>query len=189
MKKINAIYKNMVDKFIVNRLKKGDIILISTSDNFISWLIQKFTDSVWSHVGIYIGQSQWIEATMPKVKTSNIYSLVSQYSYRKFKVLRLKKGLDFELQNIIVNGAKKCIGLRYDILGNLGQALSILLGKLYFLNHLQLRKAYYCSELAGKCFSKIGIKFIKGKDYHITPEDIAKSKKLKVILDFYKGAN
>ena len=174
----------MVDKFIVNRLKKGDIIVISTSGNFISWLIREFTNSGWSHTGIYIGDGEWIEATMPRVKKSSVYDLVGQHSYRKFKVLRLKKELDIELQNIIVNEAKKCIGLKYDILGNLGQALSIILGKNYFLKHLQLRKQFYYSQFLSKCYKKIGIEFSEICPRHTSLEDIVMPRKVKKIMEF-----
>jgi len=183
MKKINLIYKNIIDKYITNKLQKGDIILISTSENFISWLIQRFTKSIWSHIGIYIGEGQWVEATMSKVKISSIYNLVNQYNYRKLRILRLKKELDPDIQNIIINESKKCIGLRCNILGNLKLVLSIIFGKTYFIKHLQSRKQFYCNKFIGEVFSKIGIKFKKKKEYHITIEDIIKSKKLKTIIN------
>lgn len=182
--KVNSLLKSMVDSYIIPKLRKGDIIMIGTYGNLISWLIKKFTNSFWSHTGIYIGNGEWIEATFPKVKISTIYELVAEYSYRKFEVYRLKKRLTEEEYDKVIETAKKQLGKRYDILGDIGHALSIIFGKKYFLKQVEHRDKFYCSELVGRAFAEVGIYFNKEKGWHITPQDIVDSDLVEKVLNF-----
>lgn len=178
-----TVFTLMVDEYLLKRMKLGDIIMIGTEGNLFSNMIKKFTGSVWSHVGIYTGSGSYVHATFPKIKISSIYKLVKQNSYRKFIVYRVPDLIEFD-RNHIATEAIAYLDKQYDILGIVGQMFSILFGKKIFRQRLQMQKSYYCSELLGECYRKIGIEFSDIDPRHITPEDIVASGKVEKIVEF-----
>ena len=178
-----TVFELMIDEFLLKRMKLGDIIMIGTEGNLLSNMIKRFTGSIWSHVGIYTGNGSYVQATFPKIKISSIYELVRQNSYRKFTVFRVPDLIEFD-RNHLASEAFRHLDKRYDALGLLGQMLGIIFGKKIFLQRLQHTDKYFCSELIGKCYKKIGVKFSEADSLHITPEDIVTSGKVEKIVEF-----
>ena len=49
--------QNSID---LDKIKRGDILLVHTKRSLTSWLIRKFTRSYWNHVGLFVSKDdQW----------------------------------------------------------------------------------------------------------------------------------
>jgi hypothetical protein len=168
---------------IRNNLRTGDLILFS-GRGFISWIIQKFTRSRWSHIGMIIKESEfdmtllWESTTLSKIKTIHGEE---------------KRGVAIRPLSEVVNGYKGIIGLRLlrerltevniETLKDLRKEFK---NKDYERSTLELfRSAYdwvggsnrrdlssvFCSELVAEAYQRFGFLTLEIPSNEYTPSD------------------
>lgn len=156
---------------------RGDILLIRT-DTFIGGQIRKMTDSYFNHVGMFISETEIIEASMLGVKTTAFSKFEKQQQNGKldYGIYRVKD-MTTKQSEIMANFLIQKIGSTYDFI----QFLSLLLFFIFKWNRekepVDVPNAFICSELMSGALDKAGLKFSDNIDKDcITPADIEKSK-------------
>ena len=148
-------------------MKVGDVINVKGKSP-ISLLIRLFTQSKYSHTACYVGDSQCIESSWGGVQLRNIDD------YKNYDIFRHKSATKEQLE-ISTQWMISQIGSKYDYLGLLGIAKSIILKDKD--NELDDKNRYWCSELVADGYHK---SFITTDMCLFTcmtsPEDFAKSK-------------
>lgn len=157
-------------KIIRNELKTGDLIFCSGNYLF-SKIIQKFTKSVWSHVGII-----YIDKTLNRVlileseifygvRLAPLSKYVKDYHGKnkpykgKVVVTRIIPELaDEQILNAISFGMDE-LTKPYDNWENFKIALRII----FKISRHEKNRLYLCSELVQACFKKINIEFNDSK--------------------------
>lgn len=96
-------------------IKRGDLILVHTSNSIVCWLIRKITQSHWNHVAWYVGDDFVIEAKGGigiSVVPLDDFDLSDEFH---FNVVRIKSEFISEdkLDNSVIR-AMKCRGRSYD---------------------------------------------------------------------------
>lgn len=89
-------------------VRVGDIVLIEGRRR-ISWVVQKITSSPWSHVGLYVGSGQLLEAEDHGVELCP----VMKYAEHNIR-LCTPRGLDETARAVVVDLASESLGRRYD---------------------------------------------------------------------------
>ncbi len=163
-------------------LRTGDLVFCSGS-YFFSGLIQRFTRSVWSHVGIVYKDDHLQRVFVLESETAIGVRLapVSKYlrdyhgrnrPYRgNIVVARVLPAIDAE-------GIKRAVSFGMDELTkpyDNFEILRIALRILFRIGRRTRDRKYICSELVEECFRKAGVSF-KLSDNFISPDDIWKDK-------------
>lgn len=156
----------------------GDIIFCSGSYIF-SGLIQKFTGSVWSHVGIIyrddiLGRVFILESeTGIGVRLVPLSKYLRDYHGRRqpyrgqIVIGRLEPSLTPDRANQAVSYGMDLLTKPYDNWEILRIAMRIALR----VGRRTRDRKYICSELVDECFNSAGVKFTRPENY-ISPDDI-----------------
>lgn len=182
-------YKN-----IRKQIRSGDILLCSGSSPF-STLIQKATNSVWSHVA-FILRVDVIDRVMVLesvesigVRTIPLSSYVSDYNasgtgYPGKVMLARHAGIAAKQMAKFSRAAINFLGYPYgtDEIVRIATRISMHALGLHALEPEHSKKReFICSEYAYACFQSIGVHIGQERDGFITPADFACSKEVKPI--------
>jgi len=185
-KKLTMRINKKYDTEMTKDLKKGDVLLyrIMQKGDFISRIVNnviaQFTDSVYFHVEIYVGDGWSVTAGKHGVHFSDSIIHVSN-----FDALRFKGGLSEEQADIITLNCYKQVGKPYDYLATL---LMPFASRKAILRR-SANEAWMCSELTAWCYRRANIDLVPHfeKVANISPMDIACSGELEYIGSWYEG--
>ncbi len=159
-------------------LRSGDLVFCSGS-YFFSGLIQKFTRSVWSHVGVVYRDDNLQRIFVLESETMIGVRLVPMSKYlrdyhgrnRPYKgqivVGRVAPDLDATRVRQAISFGMDELTKPYDNFEILRIALRIL----FRVGRRTRDRKYICSELVYDCFRKAGVSFKLG-DRFVSPDDI-----------------
>ena len=159
-------------------LRSGDLVFCSGSYVF-SGFIQRFTGSVWSHVGIIyrdeaLGRVFILESeTGIGVRLAPLSKYLRDYHgrrrpYRGQVVIgRLEPGLQPEQAQRAVSYGMDLLTRPYDN----WEIIRIAMRILFRVGRRTRDRKYICSELVDECFRAAGIRFTRPDNY-ISPDDI-----------------
>jgi cell wall-associated NlpC family hydrolase len=159
-------------------LQTGDLVFCSGSYLF-SRAIQRFTQSVWSHVGIVYRDEQLQRVFVLEsetgigVRLAPLSKYLRDYHGRRrpyrgqIVVARVSATLDHEALRRLVSSGMDELTKPYDNLEILRIALRILLR----IGRRTHDRKYICSELVDLCFRQVGVRFHL-RDNFISPIDI-----------------
>jgi len=169
-----------------DELKTGDLIFCS-GDYHFSKLIQHFTASVWSHVGmIYkdenLGRILVLESEkMYGVRLAPLSKYVKDYHGKnkpykgQVAIAKLEPAPDIQATNNAISFGLDELTKPYDN----SEIVRIALRILFQIGKRKRDRKYVCSELVYECFAKAGITFTP-KNRMITPDDIWSDKRVKM---------
>ena len=161
-----------------DNLRTGDLVFCSGS-YFFSGLIQKFTRSVWSHVGviyrddnlerIFVLESE----TMIGVRLVPVSKYLRDYHGRnrpyKGQIVVARVAPDLQVERV-----KQAISFGMDELTrpyDNFEIVRIAMRILFRIGRRSHDRKYICSELVYDCFRKAGVSF-KLSDKFVSPDDI-----------------
>ena len=159
-------------------LRSGDLVFCSGS-YFFSGLIQKFTRSVWSHVGVVYRDDNLQRIFVLESETMIGVRLVPMSKYlrdyhgrnRPYKgqivIGRVAPDLDASRVRQAISFGMDELTKPYDNFEILRIALRIL----FRVGRRTRDRKYICSELVYDCFRKAGVSFKLG-DKFVSPDDI-----------------
>jgi cell wall-associated NlpC family hydrolase len=165
-------------------LRTGDIVFCSGSYIF-SGLIQKFTGSVWSHVGIIyrddtLGRVFILESeTGIGVRLVPLSKYLRDYHGRRrpyrgqIVIGRVEPTLEVAQVNHAVSYGMDLLTKPYDNWEILRIAMRIALR----VGRRTRDRKFICSELVDECFNAAGVKFSRPENY-ISPDDIWRNAKV-----------
>lgn len=145
-------------------MKCGDIIG-THGTGLISEAIQWYTHSKYSHIRIAISETEFIEATWPRVRKGNISELKKGYTI-KTPIYPLTADEQAELVAFL----ESKIGAKYDWRG----LISFIIRK-----QVQNKVWFFCNELAEEAYIYIKRKLVGGDPAWHTPDDLMHSLFLK----------
>jgi hypothetical protein len=171
-----------------SEIRSGDILLCSGSSAF-SHLIQKATNSVWSHVA-FILRLDNIDRIMVLesvesigVRTVPLSAYVVNYNgtgQGYAGQILLARHSKFDLANI-ANLSKTAIDLlgypynKQEIIDIAARIISKVTGFDLPPGQIQSERAFICSEYAYKCYQSVGVQLDCEPGGFVTPADFAKS--------------
>lgn len=171
-------------KIIRNELQTGDLIFCS-GNYFFSKLIQKFTKSVWSHVGIIYKDEKLDRILVLEseklygVRLAPLSKYVKDYHGKnkpyKGKVIIARVNATTDYKQAISFGMDE-LTKPYDNVEVIRIAIRILFG----ITRRETNRNYICSELVQECFKKENIIF-KDNDTKISPDDIWKDERVNML--------
>lgn len=171
-------------KIIRNELQTGDLIFCS-GNYFFSKLIQKFTKSVWSHVGIIYKDEKLDRILVLEseklygVRLAPLSKYVKDYHGKnkpyKGKVIIARVNATTDYKQAISFGMDE-LTKPYDNVEVIRIAIRILFG----ITRRETNRNYICSELVQECFKKENI-FFKDNDTKISPDDIWKDERVNML--------
>lgn len=159
-------------------LRSGDLLFCSGSYLF-SGLIQRFTGSVWSHVGVVYRDEALKRVFVLESETGIGVRLVPLSKYlrdyhgrnRPYRgqivVGRITPGLDAEQVRQAVSHGMDLLTKPYDN----AEILRIAMRILFRVGRGGRDRKYICSELVEECFHSAGVLFTRPDNY-ISPDDI-----------------
>jgi hypothetical protein len=159
-------------------LRSGDLIFCSGSYLF-SGLIQRFTGSVWSHVGVVYRDEALRRVFVLESEAGIGVRLVplSKYlrdyhgrnrPYRGQIVIgRVAPGMNADQVREAVSFGMDLLTKPYDS----SEILRIAMRILFRVGRRKRDRKYICSELVDECFHSAGVKFTRPDNY-ISPDDI-----------------
>jgi hypothetical protein len=159
-------------------LRSGDLVFCSGSYLF-SGLIQRFTGSVWSHVGVVYRDEALQRVFVLESETGIGVRLapLSKYlrdyhgrnrPYRgQIVVGRIRPGLDADQVRNAVSFGMDLLTKPYDN----SEILRIAMRILFRVGRRTRDRKYICSELVDECFRAAGLRFTRPDNY-ISPDDI-----------------
>jgi cell wall-associated NlpC family hydrolase len=159
-------------------LRSGDLIFCSGSYAF-SGLIQKFTGSVWSHVGIIyrdetLGRVFILESeTGIGVRLVPLSKYLRDYHGRRrpyrgqIVIGRLEPGLQPEQAQRALSYGMDLLTKPYDN----WEIIRIAMRILFRIGRRTRDRKFICSELVDECFRAAGVRFTRPDNY-ISPDDI-----------------
>ncbi len=106
--------------------KPGDASFLHTRGSFLSWMIMYYTDSIWSHVGIFEENGQVIDATTGGVLKHQFYDYCDGFTY--IAIRHLKDATD-EQRGRGLRWLETQIGKGYNWGGVVRLFLMIIMGK------------------------------------------------------------
>ena len=166
-------YENLRDV-----LRTGDLVFCSGSYVF-SGFIQKFTGSVWSHVGIIYRDEQLGRVFMLESETGIGVRIVPLSKYLKdyhgrrrpyrgqIVIGRIEPGLQDEQAKRAVSYGMDLLTKPYDN----WEIIRIALRILFKVSRRTRDRKFICSELVDECFRAAGVRFTRPDNY-ISPDDI-----------------
>lgn len=161
-----------------DNLRSGDLIFCSGS-YFFSGLIQRFTGSVWSHVGVVYRDEALRRVFILESEAGIGVRLVplSKYlrdyhgrnrPYRGQIVIgRIAPDLDLAKVHQAVSFGMDLLTKPYDN----SEILRIAARILFRIGRRTRDRKYICSELVDECFRSAGVRFTRPDNY-ISPDDI-----------------
>jgi hypothetical protein len=161
-----------------NELRSGDLIFCSGSYLF-SGLIQRFTGSVWSHIGIVYRDEALQRVFVLESETGIGVRVVplSKYlrdyhgrnrPYRGQIVIgRVVPGLDAERVRHAVSYGMDLLTKPYDN----SEILRIAARILFRIGRRTRDRKFICSELVDECFNAAGVRFTRPDNY-VSPDNI-----------------
>lgn len=171
-------------KIIRNELQTGDLIFCS-GNYFFSKLIQKFTKSVWSHVGIIYKDEKLDRILVLEseklygVRLAPLSKYVKDYHGKnkpyKGKVIIARVNATTDYKQAISFGMDE-LTKPYDNVEVIRIAIRVLFG----ITRRETNRNYICSELVQECFKKENIIF-KDNDTKISPDDIWKDERVNML--------
>lgn len=160
------------------KLQTGDLVFCSGS-YFFSQAIQKFTHSVWSHVGmiyrdptlerIFILESE----TLIGVRLAPLSKYLRDYhgKNRPYKgnivIARVEPEIDQAKLNHAISFGMDELTKPYDNL----EIVRIGMRILFKVSRRSRDRKYICSELVFECYDSVGVPF-KLRDEYVSPDDI-----------------
>ena len=163
-----------------DQLRTGDLVFCSGS-YFFSKAIQRFTRSVWSHVGIVYkdDELQRVFVLESEVAIGVRLAPLSKYlrdyhgrnrPYRgRIVVARVTPEVDAQAMRRAISFGMDELTKPYDNFEILRTALRIV----FRVSRRTRDRKYICSELVHECFRAAGVKF-KLTDAYVSPDDIWK---------------
>ena len=159
-------------------LKRGDILMVTSKFDPLSWLIMLFTKSRFTHT-VWIIDKKWcLESVGRGVKKSPLTKYLSNKGKFRYKcrLFRLRGHHNKKIRQAIRYGLKLRKSRKYSTF--IWSLILIGLGRRTQTTH------FSCSGFVAYCYSKVGIFLNKTKDpLDIVPGDIPKSKELIDITD------
>lgn len=154
-----------------SKLRKGDILL-TTSTQFQSRAIRKFTKSDISHAMLYVANGSVMDSTGEGVHARNLQRMIYDddcaiYAYRT------KATIDPETINQIVAYVRSETGAPYATFDAMRSPLK---------PKRQGSAAQFCSRLVARAYAKAGFPLTDDPDY-TTPADLQRSDRLESIPD------
>jgi hypothetical protein len=159
-------------------LRSGDLVFCSGSYLF-SGLIQRFTGSVWSHVGV-VYRDEALQRVFVLESEAGIgvrLAPLSKYlrdyhghrrPYRgQIVVGRIAPGLDADQVRNAVSFGMDLLTKPYDN----SEILRIAMRILFRIGRRTRDRKYICSELVDECFRAAGVRFTRPDNY-VSPDDI-----------------
>ncbi len=159
-------------------LQTGDLVFCSGS-YFFSHAIQKFTRSVWSHVGmiyrdptlkrVFVLESE----TLIGVRLAPLSKYLRDYhgKNRPYKgnivIAKVEPQIDPSKLNHAISFGMDELTKPYDNL----EIIRIGIRILFNISRRSRDRKYICSELVYECFNNIGVPF-KLRDEYVSPDDI-----------------
>jgi len=168
-----------VKMITIGQLKKGDIILSTTSDA-VSKVVNFSTNSKFSHARLYAGNFKIIEAVDPIVRDENIFKVMEGDLYTV--VYRMVELTEHQKSNIL-SYAFKQKGKEYDMSGAIGSSgAGIAVAGIFptLSNLIDSESDFYCSELVAFSYKSAGVK-LETFSSQTTPKDLAQNKKLEYV--------
>lgn len=159
-----------------NKLEPGDIILTRAKKGLLSNLIRWFTHGAFSHVAIFVGDSNIIDATRRGVCDNTIM----RHPFKKanlFCILRHPNLTPQQQQKLEQILRSQYISAEYNAKGILRFVFSFIPVGRY--------KTLFCSELAAECYSKIGVTIQSKSNRGVTPKDFEDSPLFIQVHDCY----
>jgi hypothetical protein len=159
-------------------LRSGDLIFCSGSYLF-SGLIQRFTGSVWSHVGVIYRDDALSRVFVLEseagigVRLAPLSKYLRDYHGRnrpyrgQIVVGRVRPGLDADQVRNAVSFGMDLLTKPYDN----SEILRIAMRILFRIGRRTRDRKYICSELVDECFHSAGVRFTRPDNY-ISPDDI-----------------
>ena len=159
-------------------LQSGDLVFCSGSYLF-SGLIQRFTQSVWSHVGViyrdeHLGRVFVLESEAGVgVRLVPVSKYLRDYHGRRrpyrgqIVVGRMQPGLTVDQVRLGVSFGMDLLTKPYDN----HEILRIALRILFRVGRRARDRKFICSELVDECFRAAGVRF-RRPDNYISPQDI-----------------
>jgi len=162
--------------------------LIFAADNsFISKTIRWVTGGDWSHVAFVYDNELLIEAALGYGIRFVHKDNYEQNPNCKYTYCRIK-GLTKTKLAILKTNAKKKIGTKYDLLGQIGVLAKLIVKdlKIPFVNFKGRNKAEnpnrdWCSEFVDEEVTRVGIDLIKEHSTFATPAELFGSDKVKEV--------
>jgi len=175
-------------QFARRNIEDGDLLLCSGEGPF-SKLIQKFTKSIWSHVGFVLWRRDLDRLVVIESMESKGVREVSLSSYLKYKgqVVISRSG---EVSEIMRGHPEMLIELGRFVVDHLGypydnDEIARIAWRVVSRKKKGNRKRdkeYICSEFADECFRSIGVEFLGDPRGFITPGDFAIATDLRYVL-------
>lgn len=165
-------------KIIRDELKTGDLVFCSGNYLF-SRIIQKFTKSVWSHVGVIyrdepLGRILILESEkVYGVRLAPLSKYLKDY-HGKNKPYKGKVVVARVLPEIQQHQIFKGISFGMDELTkpyDNWEIIRIAIRILFKITRREKNRNYICSELVQECFKQAGVRF-NDNDTKISPDDI-----------------
>lgn len=150
------------------KMKCGEIIG-THGTGLLSEAIEWYTHSKYSHIRVAVSDTEFIEATWPKVRKGNISEL-KEYKAGEIIIKTPIDPLTQEEQTRLILFLTKKIGKRYDWQG----LISFLVRK-----NVQNKNWYFCNELVEEAYISIDRKLVGGNPSWHTPDDLMNSLLLK----------
>lgn len=156
------------------KLEVGDIIFYK-SNSFIGKVITKLTDSEYSHVAMYVGDNQIVEADRFIKSRKTELNVVDK---RLIKVMRVNGGLDEQRRMLLLASLPHVLGKSYDYV-RIGYLFIKLLLNMDTKNIVNDLNTFFCSELVDYLYLLIGIDLVPHVESHVvTPHDLEVSPEL-----------
>lgn len=186
MKKSPEIYEKY--ESIRHQIRSGDILLCAGNSMF-SKIIQRFTGSKWSHVGI-IALWEEIESVMvlESVESIGVRTVpLSRYIKEYDGDIAILRHDDFkhEMVNKMKRHAMSLMGHQYD-----ASEIARIAARIALMSPHEKRDTpahdndYICTEYLDVCFKAAGINLYHDPRGFISPKNIAEDPKIKILFEF-----
>jgi uncharacterized protein YycO len=158
----------------LERLQKGDLIVVGEIGTFISHMIKKISNSPFSHVAMYWQNGKIVEAAWNGVVVNDVYKYYSEkFNAAAFRINDLTE----RQAEVMLAFALAQEGKGYDWLQFFGLFWLYMTGKRRTEVDVDVHNRFICSELVAKAAEDAGISFSSSFPIeNITPADIARSK-------------
>ena len=153
----------------INDIKKGDILAYK-GKNPISKIVKKLTNSNYSHLCLYIGNSVFVEADWNGIQYCNIDK------YKNYLDIYTCDLTDIQRQQICDYAISK-VGEKYDY----GLLIFMFLRQIFkFRFRIRDRNSDVCSELVNDSYSEAnGMRLVKKR--YPSPQEVINSERLKFV--------
>lgn len=168
------------ERFILkyDELEIGDIVL-ETGYKPHSQIIQKVTNSHFSHAMICIEKKSLIHATKDGIFTQNPQRILVK-NINDLKVLRLKNTLTQDKMIKLADFLRDKVGALYSV----KEAMAVPFKK----DRKAETESQFCSRLVAQSYNSVGYKLVKNVDY-CSPEDINQSNQLVELKNMIRKAS